>query len=1329
MLWIWKRTCLQSARGAVENLRSSVPILACKVSELRLLASAVASHLMRPLPAGSQACQFCRLTCCRAPAQTKFPGAHCIGPLQGSDASLMDVRLLSCCVPGCSFPLQLQTDHSFLWVCVDTCRSASSAIKPMFSHRPSLQTCLKATVRRLPESASVAFRHSRKQWTESSCCLSLCLRLATCIWTTQHRLMRLRSVHHHWVPTSIGALLLWQVELPTSFSQASGVCLLSPRAAADLRLWEQASTCTELPCTLLQMLSLRSSLLLDLNCRSDMSLVPCRKLVRFLLPRTCASRVGSAPQRPQSGILAFGPARLPPDPQLRQVLVDQKAFSCAVSGLLELICTGSGFYRQSLTTPLQALILRLATYPPIAVRKERRRTRKVSPKVVVCKVKLSPSRSSFLARNTRDIAMRFHRFICQLFELLMTGHLPLQVKLPAMPSSHTFRLLSHWHRHVRLRWFQDARLQVLLQAALSTRRKLAPAHCGHRGLKGRGTVLKGFVAAKLPGWDFVRLAWLAGGFSDSALLHGLMLSHTRLRCHARCSNRRLCSCACVPRRRFPRSSCSYREAKRGALQLDNERRRPASRLRTLTLETWRLRVLPGNAICLLVDLTGVRASICHSPPKVCKVSLCTLSCIDLFCRTGQVHSLPALSPASFFQHAKIAAVQLSFVPVEVGTGRLAAGDMSDRRHPPFRRVFSIVGMHAWRRLLTLKASWQLERSRRHSAMKLNPPVHPVDLQKELPSVSAAARSSSCASLRAFLKCNKLCRRFPRVITFGQFLGTESRSLLSVTWLQVSQLRLLASKVASGLRSVAVACCIAQPARGHAKPCYAALSDSELTRRSLKSAWLVKFAACMHRQAPLHLSHRATVTAKAMTSLAPRWRLLLKATGQRLPESASVAFRHSRKQWTESSCCLSLCLRLATCIWTTQHRLMRLRSVHHRWVPTTIGALLLWQVELPTSFSQASGVCLLPSRAAADLRLWEQASTCTELPCTLLQMLSLRSSLLLDLSCRSDMSPVPCRKLVRFLLPRTCASRVGSAPQRAQCGILAFGPARLPPDPQLRQGKFAALPPVVALFSDLLCGCSSPAHVALCWCTAGTCLRRLRRAYSSHGGEADPSSFRTAAHRGNSEATVPGWLYALCSSRLLLGTEKSFKFKRPKPQTSWWKMFATRQRQEASQVLAVTLIAGGARTTFQGSLPGYLSHLCRLSCGGNTCYVHPVEDALLTAAFSLCLLKLVQWMNVGALKRAQPSQQWSCPLETVLVAHSFGALIAYSLAQQLETYGFLVPAIIALDTRSGAPRQTFSQLQPVALSQNRAPFHFHLETAKAAYMAPHAPRFSFVSGFE
>ena len=426
----------------------------------------------------------------------------------------------------------------------------------------------------------------------------------------------------------------------------------------------------------------------------------------------------------------------------------------------------------------------------------------------------------------------------------------------------------------------------------------------------------------------------------------------------------------------------------------------------------------------------------------------------------------------------------------------------------------------------------------------------------------------------------------------------------------------------------------------------------------------------------------------------------------------------------------LCLRLATCTWTTRQHPVSLGTVQHLWDSQMKVAPVLWQEELPTGFWQVSVVCLHSTpHTAAHLKRFRQASTSMQVPGTVvgLRQLSLRASLLLYLSCRSFPSCERllslCRKLLCCFPPHLRTARLSTCEPPKPQSFLTFAPAPLLPRPQPRHGKLLALLPiVVAPFADLFRGCSSPAHLALCLRTAGR-WRRLRGICSF------PTAFWTSGHRAKSEPTLPAWLHALLSSpRLNAFSSKqdrllrvSQSFQRPKLQRSWSRRFASDQGLDSAQLLSVLLIAGGARTTFQGTLPGYLSHLCRLSCGGSTCYFHPVEEALLTGAISLYLSKLVQWMKVGTGKHMQPSQQWSCPLETALVAHSFGSLIAYSLAQQLETYGFRVPAIIALDLRSGTPRHSFNQLQPVALSQNRAPFNFHLETAKAAYMAPHAPR--------
>ena len=814
VLWIWRGTSSQPACGV---MNCSIPILCTTMhrqgSELRLLASAVASCLMRALPAGSHSRRVCGFGCCSAPAQWKFHWTDCIeNSWLGSDATPMDVDLLSYCLPSRSFPLHRQTYHSFPCFCTKTCCSASCAAMWKVSHQhPSLQSGLKAALRRHAENDFCAFRDPSKQ-------MILCLRLATCTWTTRQHPVSLGTVRDFWDFQMKVAPVLWQVELPTGFWQVSIVCLHStPHTAAHLKRLRQASTSMQVPRTVvgLRQLSLRASLLLYLSCRSFPSCERlhslCRKLLCCFPPHLRTARLSTCePPKPQS-FLTFAPAPLLPRPQPRHASFVNRmpASSWAVSRLVELLCTCSGCCRCALSTQLQAS--RLSAHSPVAVEAEARKLRQFRPvsvlhiKALLCKVEPSPS------KGTRGFAMRLRGFTFQLLELL-GGRLPMQDPLlkRAMPVLQEVKVLVPWR---------------VLRSVGSTRGSCSKLEA-REVLRETGRCPRKASIAKLPGLDSLRRVFLlAGGFSDSVLLGGLVLSPLLSHCRARpCVARPSGSCACVACRIIPRPSCS-RQAWRGAL-LRNEPRRPASGLWVLTKETWRRIVLPWSAIRLLGSLTGVRVSTYHSPAIFSGASLCTPSCVGSL-QTGRARSFPTLSLASFLQSVKSVAVQSSLS----AEGSLRFPETG--RRVELRRVKPRVSvtLRMRQRRQRLIASRQVQRSYRSCRQ-------PKRNTSEASAFWISNGFPSCESLRR--ASNNLRVPSNRGFQgFGQFLGTESRAfMLSGTWqMQVAQLRLLASKAVANLkRSVFVVspscrlgrCAAAPPAAGSAKPCLV-LTDLELTR--------------------------------------------------------------------------------------------------------------------------------------------------------------------------------------------------------------------------------------------------------------------------------------------------------------------------------------------------------------------------------------------------------------------------------------------------------------------------------------------------------------------
>ncbi|CAE7677069.1 Ago2 [Symbiodinium sp. CCMP2456] len=80
------------------------------------------------------------------------------------------------------------------------------------------------------------------------------------------------------------------------------------------------------------------------------------------------------------------------------------------------------------------------------------------------------------------------------------------------------------------------------------------------------------------------------------------------------------------------------------------------------------------------------------------------------------------------------------------------------------------------------------------------------------------------------------------------------------------------------------------------------------------------------------------------------------------------------------------------------------------------------------------------------------------------------------------------------------------------------------------------------------------------------------------------------------------------------------------------------------------------------------------------------------------------------------------LNLVLVGHSHGGVIAHSMAQCLESAGFLVKGIVAADTL-GLPRKAempLPRFDPQALARHRSPYHWHLSSPKVNMMAPDVP---------
>ena len=115
-------------------------------------------------------------------------------------------------------------------------------------------------------------------------------------------------------------------------------------------------------------------------------------------------------------------------------------------------------------------------------------------------------------------------------------------------------------------------------------------------------------------------------------------------------------------------------------------------------------------------------------------------------------------------------------------------------------------------------------------------------------------------------------------------------------------------------------------------------------------------------------------------------------------------------------------------------------------------------------------------------------------------------------------------------------------------------------------------------------------------------------------------------------------------------------------------------------------------------------------------IHPVEETLRSAQvpFVVMIRKLLPLLPSQALQGRQVL------LDLVLAGHSHGGVIAHSMAQSLESAGFLVRGIVAVDTL-GLPRKASLRFDPQALERHRSPYHWHLSSPKVNMMAPEVPR--------
>ena len=120
---------------------------------------------------------------------------------------------------------------------------------------------------------------------------------------------------------------------------------------------------------------------------------------------------------------------------------------------------------------------------------------------------------------------------------------------------------------------------------------------------------------------------------------------------------------------------------------------------------------------------------------------------------------------------------------------------------------------------------------------------------------------------------------------------------------------------------------------------------------------------------------------------------------------------------------------------------------------------------------------------------------------------------------------------------------------------------------------------------------------------------------------------------------------------------------------------------------------------------------------NCVEVSPKEETLRSAQVPF----VVMIRNFLPLLPSQALQGRQVLLGLVLVGHSHGGVIAHTMAQSLESAGFLVRGIVAADT-VGLPRKAEMPipLDPPAIARHPSPYHWHLSSPKVNMMAPEVP---------
>ncbi|CAE7677050.1 unnamed protein product [Symbiodinium sp. CCMP2456] len=145
---------------------------------------------------------------------------------------------------------------------------------------------------------------------------------------------------------------------------------------------------------------------------------------------------------------------------------------------------------------------------------------------------------------------------------------------------------------------------------------------------------------------------------------------------------------------------------------------------------------------------------------------------------------------------------------------------------------------------------------------------------------------------------------------------------------------------------------------------------------------------------------------------------------------------------------------------------------------------------------------------------------------------------------------------------------------------------------------------------------------------------------------------------------------------------------------------------------VLRLEGAVRSVFQPDIEEAVEANCLV--------ISPLEETLRQAQVPFVLMI----RNLLPLLPSQALQGREVLLNLVIVGHSHGGVIGHSLAQCLESAGFRVKGIVAVDTL-GLPRRTempSPRFDPQALARHLSPYHWQLTAPKVNMMAPEVPPF-------